>query len=68
MDDTTTLILSVVLGAIGAGYFVYGKKQQRFVALAAGLLLCTYPFFVSNLYAVIVLGVVLVAAPFVFRV
>ena len=68
MDDSTALILSVVLGAIGAGYFVYGRKQQRVVALAAGLILCTYPFFVSNVYAVIALGVVLVAAPFVFRV
>lgn len=67
MDDSTSLMLSVLFGAIGAGYFVYGKKQQKVVPLAAGVLLCIYPWFVTNLYATIAVGVALTAAPFVVR-
>jgi len=30
MDIGTTLMLSILFGSIGAGYFLYGKKQQQF--------------------------------------
>jgi hypothetical protein len=33
MDMGTTLMLSILFGSIGAGYFLYGKKQQQFVPL-----------------------------------
>ena len=67
MGDTTGILLSVLFGAIGMGYFVYGKKQQRMVPLAAGLLLCVYPWFVSNVWALLGVGAVLTTAPFFWR-
>ena len=65
--DTTTFFLSFVFGVIGVAYFVYGKKQSQWSALAAGGGLCVFPYFVSNLWLMIVIGFVLVFLPFVIR-
>ena len=59
------LLFGIVAGAIGTGYFIYGRRQARFVPVIAGVLLCVYPYFVDGLLWLSVVGVVLVAAPFV---
>jgi hypothetical protein len=48
MPDPTWLFLSLVLGAIGAGLFLYGRKAGRLPQLAAGLVLMIYPYFVGT--------------------
>lgn len=63
-DGTTNFVLGLFLGAIGTGYFIYGKKQGRFVFLLCGIGLCTVPMFVSNLATNAILGVLMVVAPF----
>jgi hypothetical protein len=65
--NETTLFLGVILGAVGAGYFVYGKKQRKGVALVAGLLLCVIPYFTSNIPLVVVLSILIMALPFFIR-
>jgi len=45
-------------------YFVYGKRQQNGVFLAAGVLLCIYPYFFDSVLALIVIGLILLSAPF----
>jgi hypothetical protein len=67
MDMGTTLMVSVLFSSIGAGYFVYGKKQRQVVPLLTGLALCVYPYFLSNGYAMIVVGVLLTAVPWLLR-
>lgn len=67
MDTETWLLIGVITGSIGVGYFVYGKKQQSLVPMLAGAALCVYPYFISTLWLTILIGVVLVVAPFVFR-
>ena len=67
MDSSAALMWSVVFGAFGMGYFVYGKKQKRFVALLAGIALIVYPYFVANLYLLIAIGLGLMALPFLIR-
>ena len=62
---TANLLVSVLFGAIGTGYFIYGKRQQEIVALASGAMLCIYPFFVSRILWMVLIGLVLAAAPFV---
>ena len=59
------LWVGVVAGAIGMGYFIYGKRQAKYVPMIAGALLCVYPYFVESLLALSVIGLLLVAAPFV---
>jgi hypothetical protein len=64
---TTSLLLGLVFGSIGVGYFIYGKRQANWIALATGIGLCAFPYFVSNTWLVLGIGIVLVALPFVFR-
>lgn len=60
----TTLAIGILTGAIGVGYFMYGKRQTKFVPLLAGMALCVYPYFVDSALWLIVIGAVLLAAPF----
>ncbi len=59
------LLIGIFTGAIGMGYFIYGKRQAKFVPLIAGMLLCIYPYFVDSVLWLCVVGVLLMAAPFV---
>jgi hypothetical protein len=54
---------SLLFGTIGLGYFIDGKKRQRFVPLLAGRALISYPCFVSNTRALVVTGLGLMAVP-----
>ena len=67
MDRGTTVMLSVLFGSIGAGYFIYGKKQQQFVPLLTGIALCVYPYFIANGYTMVVVGIILTAVPWFIR-
>ena len=60
-----SLAVGIFAGAIGAGYFIYGKRQTKFVPMIAGALLCIYPYFVDSLPWLLGIGIALVAAPFV---
>ncbi|HZF09912.1 MAG TPA: hypothetical protein VFE33_14070 [Thermoanaerobaculia bacterium] len=60
----TALVLSVIFGAFGSGYFVYGKKQGHLSALLCGIALCVFPWFVSSTFMIVVVGVLLMVAPF----
>ena len=62
-----TLFWGMAFGSVGVGYFVYGKKQQRFVPLACGIGLMVFPYFVSSTAVMLVVGAVLLALPFVLR-
>jgi hypothetical protein len=62
------LLWGVVFGSIGLAYFVYGKKQQRFVPLLCGIALMVYPYFISNTVLLVAVGLVISAVPYFFRV
>ncbi len=65
--DTTTLFIVLFFSSIGMGYFIYGKKQRRAVALFAGVALCIFPYFVSSVILLIIFGIILVSLPFFLR-
>lgn len=65
--DTATILWGVFFGAIGAGYFMYGKKQGAWVPLACGLALMVFPYFFSNVWALVGVGALLCAIPFFYR-
>jgi hypothetical protein len=65
MDFGTTLIFSILFGSIGMGYFVYGKKQQAALPLLAGIGLCIFPYCVSNVYILVLVGTILIVLPWV---
>lgn len=61
--DSGTILLGVLLGAIGMVYIVYGRKQMHAMALISGILLCIYPYFVPHLWLSIPIAAVLMLLP-----
>jgi len=57
--DPTWLFLSLIPGGIGFVLFVYGKKQQRWPQLGAGILFMVYPYFTSSITALVSVGTLL---------
>ena len=66
MGSEASLIWGVIFGAVGLAYFVFGKRQQRFVPLFCGIGLMAFPYFVSNTLLLVIIGLVLSVIPFVF--
>lgn len=52
------MLASMLIGVLGFGIFIYGKRQSRFPHLLGGLALMVYPYFVTN---VLVMGGIAVA-------
>lgn len=67
MMSTANLLWGLLFGAIGLGFLVYARRERSPVPLVAGLALSIYPFFVSNTLWLVVIGVVLTAAPYFIR-
>lgn len=65
--DTGALMLSMLFGSIGLGYFVYGKKQQKLIPAMAGIGLCIFPYFISNTWAMALIGAALTVVPWLIR-
>jgi hypothetical protein len=61
--DPTLLMLSLVPSGVGFVLFVYGKKQERWAHLAAGLALMIYPYF-ANTSLQMLLGGLLIGGAF----
>ena len=57
--DPTWIFLSLIPGGIGFVLFIYGKKQQRYPQLVAGLLLMGYPYFATTAMSLTVVGVLI---------
>ncbi len=68
MEGTSLLIWGMVFGAIGLGFFMYGKKQKAVVPLCTGIALFMFPYFISNVYMLVIVGVLLVALPYFMRI
>jgi hypothetical protein len=57
--SANAILASVLLGAVGMGFFAYGKRQKRLPHLIAGIALMVYPYFVPNVLAMLLIGVAL---------
>ncbi|MDP1853158.1 MAG: amino acid transport protein [Candidatus Omnitrophota bacterium] len=65
--DTSLLFAGVIFGSIGTAYFVYGKKQQNWIAFVCGIILCVTPYFIANIYLLVATGIVLGVLPFLIK-
>ena len=61
LGSTAVLMWGMLFGSIGTGYFIYGKKQRAVVPLCVGVVLCVFPYFIANVYVLVLVGVVLMA-------
>lgn len=67
MEDMAQLLWGVLFSGIGIGYFIYGKKQRRIVPLCVGIALSLFPYFVTNIFMLVLVGIILVALPYFVR-
>jgi len=67
MDGEASLLWGVLFGAIGAGYFIYGKNQRSPVPLVCGVILCIFPYFISNTWLLVLVGAAIMAVPYFWR-
>jgi hypothetical protein len=54
----------MLAGVFGVAYFVYGKGQAKLVPMVTGVLLCIYPYFIDSVTWLLIVGALLLAAPF----
>jgi hypothetical protein len=66
--STPWLLWGLLFSSCGLGFFLYGKKQRRVVPLVCGLALMGYPYFVSNSWLLVGIGVALTAVPYFVRI
>lgn len=67
MGNSTILFWGMIFSAFGLGYFIYGKKVGAIMPLVSGIALLIYPFFITNLYWLIGIGITLLVLPFIVR-
>ena len=60
--DPMWLFVSLIPAGLGFILFVYGKKQERWPQLIAGLVFMIYPYFTSSLGSLVGVGVAVVLA------
>ena len=68
MGSIAVLLWGLLFGSIGFGFFLYGKKQKAVLPLITGIALCVVPYFIANVYALVMVGVILMAIPFFVRI
>lgn len=49
LSDPGVLFSSLLIGAVGMGLFVYGKKAQEPKCLGLGVAMCIFPIFVHSM-------------------
>jgi len=67
MGDSSLMMWGLLFSSIGVGYFLYGRKTKKVVPLFVGIGLLVFPFFITNIYILVGLGVALVATPYFIR-
>ncbi len=58
----------IVFGAVGLGYFVYGKKQRVVVPFLVGVALMVLPYLVESSLLLVMLGIGIAAIPYFVRI
>jgi hypothetical protein len=46
--SASTLLTGLLISSLGAGIFLYGKANAKFLPMIAGGAMCLYPFFISS--------------------
>jgi hypothetical protein len=65
--SASSLFWSLLLGSIGLGFFIYGKKQVAMVPMVCGLALMIFPYFISSALLQVLIGSVFIAIPYFLR-
>ena len=65
--DSTTLLLGVLFGSVGLGFFTYGRRQRAVVPFLVGVGLFVIPYLIHDLIALLLAGAALCLLPWFLR-
>jgi hypothetical protein len=65
--DEATLLWGFLFGTIGIAMAVYGRKHKKRVPMACGVMLVVFPYVVTDVYALVGIGALLMTIPFFIR-
>ena len=65
--DGYSILVAGLFGAVGTGFFMYGKKQMDYKFLISGIILLVYPYFVSDAMNSLLIGSIITIAPFILN-
>ena len=68
MTNPSILMWGIIFGSIGLGFFGYGKKQKAVIPFIIGIGLMVFPYFISNIYILVLSGIVLIAIPYFIKI
>jgi hypothetical protein len=67
MGSESSIVWSMFFGAIGVGFFIYGRKQKRLVPFISGIALMVVPYFIEGTGAMVAVCVAFIALPYFVR-
>ena len=65
--DEATLLWGFLFGTIGIAMAAYGRKHKKMVPMGCGVMLVVFPYVVTEVYALVGIGALLMIIPFVIR-
>ena len=60
--NATSFLVSLVVSSVGFVAFMYGKRQSRLPQMLVGVALMGFPYFVSNILVMLLIGAALLGA------
>lgn len=66
--STSWFLWAVLFGSVGLGFIVYARRQRSVMPLICGTALLLLPYLVTQTLPLVLLGFVLMAIPYFFRV
>jgi len=67
MGSTAEIIWAMLFGALGLGYLTYGRRQRAVAPFVCGVGLVIFPYFMRNVYVLVLCGALLLAVPYFLR-
>tara|TARA_B100002003_G_C13941149_1_gene456715 strand:- start:142 stop:345 length:204 start_codon:yes stop_codon:yes gene_type:complete len=61
--ETADILLALLFGCIGFGYFMYGGRTKNLVTRYCGIAMIIYPYLASSAWEMAAVGVVLMVVP-----
>jgi hypothetical protein len=61
------LWVNLMLGSLGMGYVIYGRKMGHSLALGCGVLLMVFPYFIAGVWPQLAIGSLLALLPWLLR-
>jgi len=65
--EAAAMVWNVLFGAIGLGFFTYGRRQKAVIPLMTGVALFIFPYFMPDVYSLAIVGCLLVVLPYFVR-